>query len=1059
MKPIYSFLFLFALAYTSLGQTIWGCTDPTAQNYNSEANTDAGNCCYTNYLTFTGGNVYAAFYWSANGLYLSYYPGLDVEPGVCVTEGCITVQISPNSPGYTDMTFYLNGEVLDSFTSDELYLAEGIIILSVGETEFGCTDQYACNYNPLATCEDQSCYYSCYGCTNPESYNYDPEALIDDGSCCSAENYMTLTTDAADGNSFEFYIFSSYTGYYITGSEGSTFCLPEGCYEIYPYDYFDPNAEPTIVNVTITDANGDIVFQTPLSNNTQQGVSFAYNAIAGCTETFACNYDPSATCNDGSCDYSCLGCTNPEAANFDPDATIDDGTCCDHFYCLSAVGSTFDYSIYTNGQGGASGYYPELSAFCLADGCINFDIWADASMTTIPFDWQLLDEEGNVVASGTVTEPFGGNFQIGINVISGCSNPTACNYNPEANCDDYQTCVYNCYGCTDPAAPNYDPDALYDDGTCCTDDWYVLESEVAGYFQVYNQNGNGIGGQTPEDNGFCMPEGCFSLMFYPMNYSNTDFTIQLISNGEVIGTATFDPLFGGANIQISNGEVIGCLDAGACNYNAEATCGDYTLCDYGCYGCTNPDAPNYDPGATLDNGTCCTNSWYTIEMSAPGYWSTSSLVDYNYGYGYYPDQNGFCVDGECVQFYAWSYDGSPITYTIYDENGNEISTGESSSWGMLNVITGEGYVTGCADMGACNYDPNVTCPDYYACDYSCYGCTDPTAANYDEAATIDNGLCCTTTWYNVTMSGSAYWSIGSINYQYAGGMYPDQDGFCFDGTCFSIMVYPLETETVEYSITSSDGTVIFSGIAYPFSYQFTSVSLTDEVAGCTEVSACNYNPEATCEDGSCTYYCGGCTDSEALNYNPQALFDDGSCFYSADPPNMGMAMMPDEENNQFWVIVNVTDEGNGSPYLLRSDFDDATLLVNAPGEYLAGPYPCNVDVAFELQSMTAGLATYMNTTLEGACALTNDTEDISVESNQLSIYPNPNNGRFVINGITASRARIQITDVSGRIVMDETMNVSSDKVELNTEELTNGIYQVSVISFENVHTTRMIVRK
>ena len=57
--------------------------------------------------------------------------------------------------------------------------------------------------------------------------------------------------------------------------------------------------------------------------------------------------------------------------------------------------------------------------------------------------------------------------------ILGCTDPTACNYNPSANTDD-GSCLTD-YGCTDPTAFNYDPTATCDDGSCiaivygCTD--------------------------------------------------------------------------------------------------------------------------------------------------------------------------------------------------------------------------------------------------------------------------------------------------------------------------------------------------------------------------------------------------------------------------------------------------------------------------------------------------------------------------------------------------------------------------------------------------------------
>ena len=53
---------------------------------------------------------------------------------------------------------------------------------------------------------------------------------------------------------------------------------------------------------------------------------------------------------------------------------------------------------------------------------------------------------------------------------------------------------------------------------------------------------------------------------------------------------------------------------------------------------------------------------------------------------------------------------------------------------------------------------------------------------------------------------------------------------------------------------------------------------TDEVAGCTDSLASNYDDLATEENGSCTYL--GCTDAEADNFDAIANTDDGTCEYS-----------------------------------------------------------------------------------------------------------------------------------------------------------------------------------
>ena len=48
--------------------------------------------------------------------------------------------------------------------------------------------------------------------------------------------------------------------------------------------------------------------------------------------------------------------------------------------------------------------------------------------------------------------------------------------------------------------------------------------------------------------------------------------------------------------------------------------------------------------------------------------------------------------------------------------------------------------------------------------------------------------------------------------------------------------------------------------------------------GCTDNTKLNYDPAATCDDGSCgAVIVQGCTDPASFNYNPQANTDDGSC--------------------------------------------------------------------------------------------------------------------------------------------------------------------------------------
>ena len=79
----------------------------------------------------------------------------------------------------------------------------------------------------------------------------------------------------------------------------------------------------------------------------------------GCMDSTASNYNMTATSDDGTCEY--VGCTDATACNFDPAATTDDGSCS----------------------------YESLSVN------INPDNFASES------SWDLVDADGNVIASGT----------------------------------------------------------------------------------------------------------------------------------------------------------------------------------------------------------------------------------------------------------------------------------------------------------------------------------------------------------------------------------------------------------------------------------------------------------------------------------------------------------------------------------------------------------------------------------------------------------------------------------------------------------------------------------
>jgi len=250
---------------------------------------------------------------------------------------------------------------------------------------------------------------------------------------------------------------------------------------------------------------------------TLDGYPSGYNSDLGCTDPSACNYDPEALEDDGSCealdacgicggdDSSCSGCTEETACNYDPDATVDDGSCISggteiiftlltDNYPAETTWTLVDASGTTVISGGpynsnATTYAAEA---CLADGCYTlsvFDSYGDGLCCQYgEGSYELAGSDGTIYASGAnfqdsdVTD-----FCIESAANEGCTDPTACNYNPAADIDDgscaeLDACgvcggpgtdtdgdgVADCNeiaGCTDTNACNYLAEAT-DSATC-----------------------------------------------------------------------------------------------------------------------------------------------------------------------------------------------------------------------------------------------------------------------------------------------------------------------------------------------------------------------------------------------------------------------------------------------------------------------------------------------------------------------------------------------------------------------------------------------------------------
>ena len=498
-----------------------------------------------------------------------------------------------------------------------------------------------------------------------------------------------------------------------------------------------------------------------------------------------------------------------------------------------------------------------------------------------------------VFIEGDGANEFRDTFYFGSSApVSGCTDPTACNFNADATLDD-GLCEYpestnvdcdgNCLndadgdsicdedeidGCTDAEACNYDASATDDDGSC------LLITDPC---DSCDGNG-GIADGDADDNGICDVD-----------------------------------------------QIDGCTESGACNYNSAANADDGS-CEYtSCAGCTDPEACNPTDGATIDDGSCTYPDEDYLDCDG------NCLND--------ADGDGICdelevpgcTDDNACNFSADATDDNgtcdyPANYpnNTLDCDGNCVNDADGDG------VCDEDESAGCTDPEACNTGDftdtdNTLCEypidlygfDYLDCDGNCLndadgdgvcdedevlGCTDENSCTFEADATDDDGSC----QYPIDIYGLDYVDCEGECLNDADG-----DGVCdeeesagctdpeacntgdFTDTDNSLCDYPIDLYGVDN--VDCDGECLNDADG-------DGVCDEDEIPGCTDAQANNYNAAATDDDGSCTgctnpiadnYYEGadiddgtciisGCTDAEACNFFAEANNEDGSCEYPID---------------------------------------------------------------------------------------------------------------------------------------------------------------------------------
>ncbi len=545
-------------------------------------------------------------------------------------------------------------------------------------------------------------------------------------------------------------------------------------------------------------------------------LTFPNTSVPGCTDTTACNFNPDATEDDGSCvlpmecevcengiavlidennDDICdslqMGCTDVNACNYDQLAVFDDASCILPGEC----------EVCENGQAVLVDENNDDICDSLQMGCTNSD--------ACNYDETAVFDNGSCVLPGAC--------EI-------CENGVAVlvDQNNDDICDSLQM------GCTNSDACNYDADAVLDNGTCaipdpeceecdgnqvvaidlnnnnipdCDEVIKGLEDVICEVYYVSDANDAG------DTDGGMLPEGAATYRIYIDMLPGYNFQAVYGNDDHTLMLATSTEFFNNADRGESTGESIG--------------------------------------DNRLDENTVALDSWVAVGGASDAHLGVLKSEDNdgsivggaNNDGGSEGVAGGLLVNDDVLAGIALTtadglVAGSPVETTVVgnvdlsifaDENSEDTLITNQGSWAALGGATGPTesnrvLIAQITTTGAFTFELNIQIgtPDGGTQRYVAknpigeefqddrlsgikvlerkLGCTIDSACNYDMDATID------------------------------------------DGTCLVPVDSCTECEGDTLRIIDTDGDSICDAL---------------EIPGCTNPDAPNYDPNATDDDGSC----------------------------------------------------------------------------------------------------------------------------------------------------------------------------------------------------------------
>jgi hypothetical protein len=609
------------------------------------------------------------------------------------------------------------------------------------------------------------------------------------------------------------------------------------------------------------------------------------NALKGCTDPDATNFDPDAKLDDGTCQYADIikGCTDSSADNYDKDATCDDGSCeypdpdpSDIPGCMDPTALNYDATATV--PDGSCNYDDEVVG-CMDPDSDNFN--PNATKTAKPnIFWVEYSEPVSTGNVGKINLTAGTNSYILDGASDGIDQPVDVAY--EIDEDSNNNFIYL-------TEENSGAGRVYqsrDDGTFLK---VIVDKTDLGLGTFYPQ---GIAFNKKTDEIFFIAGNTATGAIYKANKDGSSPTaiVSSVDNGQGI---TLD-LVNNKVYWAEGGSsgVIKKADLDGSNVTTVQTAGEQIF------------------GVALyhHNGIkqSPTHLYYTTDTQLRrGAINGNLLIDQQFR-GLITGQRHIVVDqfgrrvywaGRTAQFssaYGNGFDKN--TYKVLSQAASVTADDGTVSIPSLATekIDIELSVSNANQIKGIGLDPSVTCT--YSPQLECLDIGFHENPHNEDAYEISGAWTNPNNRFDVNNDGV----VNSADVD----LIADKIEENTDAGNDSLLPLPKPGSEPFFDV-SGDGHVsaidMLKVIRYISKYgkdgEVKYVGLDEDcndfmetkdgvIFGCTDPAATNFNPNATKSDGSCKYTPPqdvlGCTDPKAINFNPLATKNDGSCVYK-DP--------------------------------------------------------------------------------------------------------------------------------------------------------------------------------